>query len=563
MKNEQIVDELEKINVYKTKLLVFLKNHHPDILNAIIENTSFLHNHPTFAERLYCIKNNIVEALICPVCKTGYLKFSVSDGKYHGTCSKDCSRKSKARIEKQIKTRISKSDREKHEITEKSRKTRLQKYNGSWTSPSFVQKTKSTKLARHGSEIYCNHEKATRTNIKRYGGPTPFFDENVKTKSKMTSMAHFGVTNYGKTAESIMARNTGTRKRSWCYIAENNIVAPMFTEGEYINANVSDEFEFTCKMCGTRFKSRWDNGGLVTGCPACHPKTYGESDFENEIYAFIKSIYAGEVAKRDKTVISPKEIDIFIPDLKIGIECDGVFFHSDYYKEKPTYHMEKTEECAKKGIRLVHIFEDEWVFSKDIVIDRLSTILKKPSTQRLYARKCEIRMIKYENVDLFLRKNHIQGPFKTSINIGLYSDNELVSVMTFSKARFTKKYDYELIRYCSKIGYSVVGGASRMFKHFIKTYNPKTVISYADKRWSNGDLYRKIGFTEIGSSKPDYYYIKPPEIRRMSRVKFQKHKLKNILQSYDGSATEYRNMRNNGYYRIYDCGNLIFVYTNN
>lgn len=153
--------------------------------------------------------------------------------------------------------------------------------------------------------------------------------------------------------------------------------------------------------------------------------------------------------------------------------------------------------------------------------------------------------------------NHIQGGVHSSINLGLYYDDELISLMTFSKPRFNKKYEWELVRFCNKIGYHVPGAASRLLKHFERQYNPKSIISYADRRWSKGNLYSKIGFKQVSTSKPNYWYIVDGELE--SRVKYQKHKLNSILEHFDSSKSEWENMKDNGYNRIFDCGNLVFL----
>ena len=96
-----------------------------------------------------------------------------------------------------------------------------------------------------------------------------------------------------------------------------------------------------------------------------------------------------------------------------------------------------------------------------------------------------------------------------------------------------------------------------MLKHFERTYNPKSIISYADRRWSKGNLYSKIGFKQVSTSKPNYWYIVDGQLE--SRVKYQKHKLKNILEHFDESKSEVQNTKDNGYNRIFDCGNLVYV----
>ena len=129
--------------------------------------------------------------------------------------------------------------------------------------------------------------------------------------------------------------------------------------------------------------------------------------------------------------------------------------------------------------------------------------------------------------------------------------------MTFGKSRYNKNYTWELLRFCSLKGYNVVGGASKLLSHFRKQYSG-SIISYANRRWSNGDLYRKLGFKMIGKTDPNYFYFKDGHTELFSRIAFQKHKLKSLLENFNPDLTEEQNMFNNNYRKIYDSGNLVF-----
>jgi hypothetical protein len=154
--------------------------------------------------------------------------------------------------------------------------------------------------------------------------------------------------------------------------------------------------------------------------------------------------------------------------------------------------------------------------------------------------------------------HHIQGKDKSSIKLGLFYQNELVSVMTFGKSRYNKKYQYEMYRFCNKKEHQIVGGAGKLWMYFVRTFNPVSVVTYADRRYSNGKLYENLGFITVGVSSPNYFYFKKGTILLMSRIQFQKHKLKNMLKIFDSNMTEWENMQNNGYDRIWDCGNYVF-----
>ena len=180
---------------------------------------------------------------------------------------------------------------------------------------------------------------------------------------------------------------------------------------------------------------------------------------------------------------------------------------------------------------------------------------------KIGARQCTIKEVDSKTSKEFQEDNHIQGKAISSKDIGLYYNNKLVSLMTFSKPRFSKKYEYELVRFCNKLGWHIPGAASKLLKYFENKYHPKSIVSYADRRWTmnNGNtVYDKLGFKLYNISEPNYWYFKNSSIQLESRMKYQKHKLSKLLDVFDKSKTEFENMKNNGYHRIFDCGNLIF-----
>lgn len=215
------------------------------------------------------------------------------------------------------------------------------------------------------------------------------------------------------------------------------------------------------------------------------------------------------------------ELDIYIPDKQLAIEFDGIFWHNEINKPVD-YHLNKTEECKKKGIRLIHIFEDEWIEKPNIWKSMLNNLLGS-NENRIFARKCEIKEVSMEDSKTFLEENHLQGYCHSQIRYGLYYNNKLVSLMTFGKTRHfigNSSHQFELLRFCNKLNTSVIGAASRLFKYFIKTVKPNNIVSYADKRWSNGNLYEKLRFHKYNESKPNYYYVIGN--RRKNRFNFRK-----------------------------------------
>lgn len=257
------------------------------------------------------------------------------------------------------------------------------------------------------------------------------------------------------------------------------------------------------------------------------------------------------------------EADLFVPASNFAIEFNGLYTHG---YDRPETSKEKNRHLAKcnfykdLGITLIQIFENEWEDRKEIW---KSIILNKlGKCKRIMARKCVIREINTDEAREFLSFNHLQGFFPSKVYLGLYYENNLVSISTFGRARYKREYEWELLRFCNKIGYHVVGASSKLFKAFIKKYSPKSVVSYSDKRFSNGNMYQKLGFSFLKTSKPNYFYWdkKKSRLKLESRIKFQKRNLHKILFSYDPSLSETKNMFANGYWRVWDCGNDVWLW---
>ena len=293
-----------------------------------------------------------------------------------------------------------------------------------------------------------------------------------------------------------------------------------------------------------------------SGCQKCAMLF---SNYEMELIDYISSIIGEEnIIRNDRTILNGNELDVYVPSKKVAFEFDGLYWHSEIKKPNKKYHLQKTMDCEKQGIQLIHIFEDEWIYKKDICKSRIKNILG--SSTRLYARKCEIVELTNKEANNFFTENHIQGNVAAKIIYGLKYNNEIVSAMSFGNLRKNlgqKSTDgsYELLRFSNKQNMTVVGGASKLFNHFVKQVNPCDIISYADRRWSMGNLYEQLNFKFSHESEPNYFYIIGNE--RKNRFGFRK----DILISKYGclpNDTEHNFCLNQGWYRIYDCGTKVY-----
>lgn len=289
------------------------------------------------------------------------------------------------------------------------------------------------------------------------------------------------------------------------------------------------------------------------------PKNHTTSDIEKEITQYIKN-FTNNIVNNDRNTISPKEIDILAPKNKFAIEVNGIFWHGESHGKHKNYHLNKTIECQKQDIDLWHIFDKEWIESKEILKSKISRLFG--NHQKIYARNCTISQITKKKKKNFLNLYHLQKSSGSTVDLGLYHKDQLVSVMTFVKPRFSNQVSWEISRFATINYVTVVGGANKLFKHFVKKHNPDKVITYVDRRVGLGDFYKILGFKYSHSSDPNYFYFykNTPDLLE-SRLKYQKHKLKEIFGSrIDLNKTESQIMREHNFDRIWDCGNKVYIW---
>jgi len=261
------------------------------------------------------------------------------------------------------------------------------------------------------------------------------------------------------------------------------------------------------------------------------------------------------------------ELDFYLPDYEIGIEINDISTHSiNSCREKTAvcenknYHLYKTQNCKEKGIRLIHIWE--WELKKDFekISKWLLNELNKEKN-RIFAKQCEIKIVGRDEEESFLNAYHLQGYSKSEICLGLYFKNELIQLMSFTKSRYDKKFQYELLRLCTKNDFLVVGGAERLFKKFIKDNDPTSIISYCDFSKFNGNVYEHIGMTFNKLSSPTAIYCNF-DMDVINESMLMKYGVDNILHTNYGKGTNNKELiMKHGYMKLYNCGNLIFIWS--
>lgn len=346
----------------------------------------------------------------------------------------------------------------------------------------------------------------------------------------------------------------------------NSITTHYLKDKEWlINQHVKSKkkLDEIAKFLGTTKStvSRWMQFHNIETNPAnSYDKTFNKrSEEEKELENYIKSLNV-ETLCSNRTILNGKELDIVIPEYNLAIEYNGIYSHiyrphesSESKRKDKDYHYNKTKLCAEKGYTLIHIYSDDWTLKKDICKSMLCSKLGK--LERIYARKCNIKSINKIEKKHFLENNHIQGNDKSIIMYGLYYKDNLVSVMTFSKSRYNKKYVWELSRFCNILFSTVIGGFSKLLKHF-RSNHKGSIVSYADMNHSIGNVYLKNGFNLVKQANTSYSYVNlSKSIRRMHRANFMKSKITTIKND---TRTEYEIMKDMGYDKIYECGLLTY-----
>jgi hypothetical protein len=286
-----------------------------------------------------------------------------------------------------------------------------------------------------------------------------------------------------------------------------------------------------------------------SGCPKC-----GLSSIHNKCYEFIKSLGLNCVSN-DRKLINPYELDLIV-DGRLAIELHGLYWHSYQQietSEEREKHSYKLNMCINKNIKLLQFFENEIIYKFNIVSSMIKGNLGL--NNRIFARNCNIVDVNNPEYEKFCSENHLQGKVSTCYKYGLLYNDKLVSVIGLNKHN---EYDYELMRYCNILNNNIIGGFSKLLSHFIKNHDPKSIMTYADRRYSMANVYLKNGFKLLKITKPNYFYVKGDKI--FSRQKFQKHKLHKLINHYDESLTEIQNMFNNKYRRIWDAGHWKLLY---
>lgn len=443
-------------------------------------------------------------------------------------------------------------------VIEKRRQTSMEKFgtDNPAKSEEVKSKIKQTNLEKYGTSCSLHSEsvakKVEATMMSRYGTKCSLSSPAVQSKRASTMQERYGVENPSQ-VPSIMQKMTESRRRVQEEKFRKRCVTLLQSKTSVFREVKPLLYEWECPVC--KQKQLWtsykwvDEDNYRCNLYCIHCWTPARSSYENIILSMVPDSVKAEANSRN--VIKPKELDIYFPEHNLAIEFDGEYWHQD-----STSSLEKKWLCEQKNIRLINIFQHE--FDENKIKSVLYSALKLPPVKKVYARKCTVKLLNNDMYDDFCNSNHLQSTARATVRLGLFQDDELVQVMSFSKPRFNRNYEWEMIRECTKNQYAVVGGKEKLFSYFVKTYNPMSIISYCDQRWFSGESYLQLGFSLSHISKPSYFYYRKNDI--LQRYQCQKHKLKSFLEKYNPELTEADNMSLNGYMKFFDFGEKVFVW---
>ncbi len=581
MKNLMIDTEIEQLST-KPRLLYsdLLKSEYKEVF----ENIANIINSTNPRQILFHYNNN---DFTIPLCNCGEkLSWHPDERQYRKFCSKKCTATFTVLQKKQ--NNLNSIGVDWHSKTkqwlDQTKQTNLEKYGSEFYTqtleyknsvvesnlekygvghimqvPEINNKVKRTNLERYGVENPLSSEeiknKIKQTNIERYGVENPLSSEEIKNKIKQTNIERYGVENPSQ-HNVIQDKILKTKFKNYYSLTQQNAL----TNTEYLT-NVHHDGK-PIWVIANELQVNASNLAKIYKKQNINIFRFAKSELETRLSSYYVSL-GFKLILNDRNIIPPKELDIVFPDFNLAIEINGCYYHSEKFIQDKNYHLNKTEQCINNNITLLQFWDYELNEKWDQVINFINSHLNM--NKRIFARNTKIRILSFEEKNSFIIANHIQGDIPSNINIGIFNEKEILMVATFGKNRYNKRYNYELLRLCSVSGIQVIGGASKLIKYFINHFMNvgETLISYCARRYSTGKVYKAMGFQLNSISTPGFFYINHSGKYAGSRHNWKKHDLERKLVIFDKNKTAKDNMKDNGYQRVWDCGQLVFLITKN
>lgn len=524
-----------------------------------------------YSQLIYHYEHNTIDYPKCELCDKKNHRFVGFESGYKLGCSRHCAI---------LLTRpLSNETRKKNTIIKHGVEHTTQ-------LKSVQDKMKNTNLTKYGVEHPSqNNEikvKIKKTFNDKYGCDLPLQNAEIKKKMIDNNIIKWGVDNPIKSNIIIdkIKKNSLLKYGTEWHISSNivrekiknsqrefNLKNIINNYGDVDNIEIinydNNIVTLNCLKCENNFEI---TSGLlyqrhirhnIEICLNCNPLNNRTSSGHIEIINFIESLGVTNIISNNRKIIAPYELDIYLPDYNLAIEFNGIYWHSELYKSKD-YHIIKYNKCFTNNIHLMQIWEDDWNYKSDIIKSIISNKLKK-NIISIGARKCDIKEVSNLDSKKFLNDNHLQGWSISKYRYGLYYNSELVSLITLSKGRKNLNGDdshYELVRFCNKLNYNIMGSLSRLWKHFLLNINPDIIISYCDNDLFDGHGYEKLGMTLVSHSN-NYWWS--DGTNRFNRWNFRKDKL--IKEGHDPNKTELEIMSELGWSRCFGSGNKKYIWS--
>jgi hypothetical protein len=429
---------------------------------------------------------------------------------------------------------------------------------------SKYEKMKNTNMIRYGVTTNLVLESARNGMIAKYGG-IGSGSQLIKDKIAKTNMEKYGVTNVFQNEDI---------KQKIKKIHEEKYNGRLYSQQHMSDDTIYklNNYDYCKSICDDKTKTFSQYSyelGVTPTTLLKYIRNFEDLNIERKPISILE-ICIGEMLDKNsisylsnnRNIIS-SELDIYMPDKKVAIEINGLYWHSETVNPNNKHILDKYTECKNNGIHLLTFFEHEITEKYEIVESMI--LNKMGKSKKVYARKLNIVKLTNSEKNIFFSKNHISGDSASSINYGLCDETGIIfAAISFSKSRFSKSEDYEIVRFANLLNHTVIGGFSKLFKYSVNNHKINSCVSYADKRFSySGNVYEMNNFRFAQHTSPSYFYFKSDwkeTYKFLSRYQAQKHKLHKILPIFCNELSEYENMKNNGWHRIWDCGNYKFVW---
>lgn len=572
------MNELEQLKRQKRLL-------YKDLLNSslvdLAEDIASSINTTKARQIIYHIETSSIEIPKCP-CGNN-LPWHDDKHRYKDFCSRSCT--AKYTVDRKKKKNLEKHGVEWHSQTKswknKVEKTSKQKYGKSHYSKtnsykksvkettqkkygvvhvmhleSAKQKQRQTSLDIYGFEHPSKSpdviEKFKQTNLEKHGYENPFKSPLIREKYQKTFTQKYGVDHPSKVPSIIEKRSKTFKKNYYNPVTLKKVRNTNFLkyQNHILEKSVGEIAE--------DLNISPSNLGKIFNQLDIPIQKHSKSKPENRLIQEYNKNF--QTIQNSQNVIPPKELDIFFPEHNLAVEINGIYYHSEKFGRNKNTHLEKYNQCLEKGITLLQFWDyeinDKFEIVKSMIDSKINNL-----NHTVYARNCAIRSLTTNEKRTFLENNHLQGNTNSKIDLGLFYQDNLIMVASFGKSRFSKKEtQYEIHRLAAKTQTHIPGGAEKLIKHFVENFlsTDEKLITYSDKRYSHGNVYKKLNFTELKDSEPNFFYIDYSGKYLGTRYQFQKHLLKEKLSHFDPNKTATQNMIDHKCYRVWDCGNKKF-----